>query len=196
MEKDCVLELQGKEITATAAAAVSNKLLQMANGAVYDDEKNVVEVHRAKLAALREIIDAASGPVLVFYNFRHDLARILEEFKEARELKNAEDIRAWNAGHIKMLLAHPASAGYGLNLQAGGHIIVWYGLTWSLEQYLQANARLDRQGQKEPVIIHHLIAKGTMDETVMRALATKKKGQDAMMAAVGELVRGGESRGR
>ena len=191
MEKDCVLELQGKEITATAAAAVSNKLLQMANGAVYDDEKNVVEVHRAKLAALREIIDAASGPVLVFYNFRHDLARILEEFKEARELKNAEDIRAWNAGHIKMLLAHPASAGYGLNLQAGGHIIVWYGLTWSLEQYLQANARLDRQGQKEPVIIHHLIAKGTMDEAVMRALATKKKGQDAMMAAVGELVRGG-----
>lgn len=196
MEKDCVLELQGKEITATAAAAVSNKLLQMANGAVYDDEKNVVEVHRAKLAALREIIDAASGPVLVFYNFRHDLARILEEFKEARELKNAEDIRAWNAGHIKMLLAHPASAGYGLNLQAGGHIIVWYGLTWSLEQYLQANARLDRQGQKEPVIIHHLIAKGTMDEAVMRALATKKKGQDAMMAAVGELVRGGENGGR
>lgn len=196
MEKDCVLELQGKEITATAAAAVSNKLLQMANGAVYDDEKNVVEVHRAKLAALREIIDAASGPVLVFYNFRHDLARILEEFKEARELKNAEDIRAWNAGRIKMLLAHPASAGYGLNLQAGGHIIVWYGLTWSLEQYLQANARLDRQGQKEPVIIHHLIAKGTMDEAVMRALATKKKGQDAMMAAVGELVRGGESSGK
>ena len=190
MEKDCVLELQDREITATAAAAVSNKLLQLANGAVYDDDGQVVEVHRAKLAALKEIVEASGSPVLVFYNFRHDLFRIQDAFPEARELKTAEDIREWNAGKIPMLLAHPASAGYGLNLQAGGHTIVWYGLTWSLEQYLQANARLDRQGQKEPVIIHHLVTRGTIDEAVIQALNTKKKGQDAMMAAISQLVHG------
>ena len=142
-------------------------------------------MHSAKLNALKEIVEANEGnPILVFYNFKHDKSRILEIFKNAKELKSADDVREWNAGKIEMLIAHPASAGYGLNLQAGGHIIVWYGLTWSLEQYQQANARLDRQGQKEPVIIHHLIAKGTIDEMVMNALKRKENGQEAMMSAI------------
>lgn len=128
------------------------------------------------------------NPILVFYNFKHDKDRIKKAFPEARELQNSADIRAWNEGKVKLLIAHPASAGYGLNLQAGGHIIVWFGLTWSLEQYQQANARLERQGQKEPVIIHHLVAKGTVDELVMRALKRKENGQEAMMSAVKLLV--------
>ena len=145
--------------------------------------------------ALKEIVESNEGnPILVFYNFKHDKSRILEIFKNAKELKSADDVRAWNAGKIEMLIAHPASAGYGLNLQAGGHIIVWYGLTWSLEQYQQANARLDRQGQKEPVIIHHLIAKGTIDELVMSALKRKENGQEAMMSAIKLLLEKEEER--
>lgn len=189
LEREYVTELQGEEITALSAAAVSNKLLQLANGAVYDADKKVIPVHDAKIAALKEIVEANDGnPILVFYNFKHDKDRIKEAFPNARELQNSGDIRDWNAGKVKLLIAHPASAGYGLNLQAGGHIIVWFGLTWSLEQYQQANARLERQGQKEPVIIHHLVAKGTVDELVMQALKRKENGQDAMMNAVKLLV--------
>lgn len=185
LEREYVTELKGEKITALSVAAVSNKLLQLANGAVYDEDKKAIPVHSAKLNALKEIVEANEGnPILVFYNFKHDKSRILEIFKNAKELKSADDVRAWNAGKTEMLIAHPASAGYGLNLQAGGHIIVWYGLTWSLEQYQQANARLDRQGQKEPVIIHHLIAKGTIDELVMSALKRKENGQEAMMSAI------------
>lgn len=195
LEREYVTELKGEKITALSAAAVSNKLLQLANGAVYDENKKAIPVHSAKLNALKEIVDANEGnPILVFYNFKHDKSRILEIFKNAKELKSADDVREWNAGKIEMLIAHPASAGYGLNLQAGGHIIVWYGLTWSLEQYQQANARLDRQGQKEPVIIHHLIAKGTIDEMVMRALKRKENGQEAMMSAIKLLLEKEEER--
>ena len=189
LEREYITELQGEEITALSAAAVSNKLLQLANGAVYDGNKKVIPVHDAKITALKEIVEANDGnPILVFYNFKHDKDRIKEAFPDARELQNSGDIRDWNAGKVKLLIAHPASAGYGLNLQAGGHIIVWFGLTWSLEQYQQANARLERQGQKEPVIIHHLVAKGTVDELVMQALKRKENGQEAMMNAVKLLV--------
>lgn len=168
-------------------------MLQLANGAVYDGDKKVIPVHDAKISALKEIIEANDGnPILVFYNFKHDKDRIKEAFPDAQELQNSGDIKAWNTGKIKLLIAHPASAGYGLNLQAGGHIIVWFGLTWSLEQYQQANARLERQGQKEPVIIHHLVAKGTVDELVMQALKRKENGQEAMMNAVKLLIEKGD----
>lgn len=183
MEREQILALKGEEITAFSAAAVSNKLLQLANGAVYTEDGKTIEVHRAKLDALKEIAECGQS-LLVFYSYRSDLARIQREFPKARMLRSAEDIKDWNAGKVEMLLAHPASAGYGLNLQAGGHIIVWFGLTWSLEQYQQANARLARQGQKEPVIIHHLVAEGTIDERVMDALKNKEKGQEAMMRAI------------
>lgn len=183
MERQLVLSLPEGEIMAANAAALSNKLLQMANGAVYDDEEGVIKIHDAKLEALKEIIES-DEPVLVFYNYKHDMDRILEVFPEAKELKKPEDIENWNAGKVKIALAHPASAGYGLNLQAGGSTIVWFGLTWSLEQYMQANARLHRQGQQKAVIIHHLIAKGTIDEQVMAALARKRLGQEDLMEAV------------
>lgn len=190
MAKECIIEMQGEEITALSAAAVSNKLLQLANGAIYDNDGVMHEVHNAKLDALADIASTNEGnPILVFYSYRSDLARILKKFPKARQLKSADDVRDWNAGKIEMLLAHPASAGYGLNLQAGGHIIVWFGLTWSLEQYQQANARLQRQGQKEPVIIHHLVVEGTLDTHVMAALKAKRLGQDAMMDAVKMLVK-------
>lgn len=190
MAKEYIIEMQGEEITALSAAAVSNKLLQLANGAIYDNDGVMHEVHSAKLDALADIASTNEGnPILVFYSYRSDLARILKKFPKARQLKSADDVRDWNAGKIEMLLAHPASAGYGLNLQAGGHIIVWFGLTWSLEQYQQANARLQRQGQQEPVIIHHLVAEGTLDTHVMAALKAKRLGQDAMMDAVKMLVK-------
>ncbi len=186
MERELVLGIgEPDEITAMNAAALSNKLLQMANGRVYTDEGKVVDIHEAKVEKLQEIVEGNEGkPVLVFYAYKHDLTKIQEKFPEARCLSGAEDLRAWNAGKIPMLLAHPASTAYGLNLQAGGHIIVWYGLTWSLEQYQQANARLYRQGQDKPVVVHHLVSKGTVDEQVMRALQSKAAGQDALMNAV------------
>jgi len=187
-EREQILALEDSdEISAVNAAALSGKLLQFANGAVYDAEKNWHEVHKAKLEALDEIIDTANGqPVLVFYSFKHDLARIQEALKKykPKTLDDKEDIRAWNQGNIQLLLAHPASAGHGLNLQAGGNIIVWFGLTWSLELYQQANARLDRQGQTKPVIVHHLAVRGTMDEDVMLSIDRKATGQDALMDAV------------
>ena len=181
MMKEQVLSLGDEEITALSAAAVSNKLLQMANGAIYTEDGGYKEIHDAKLEALEEIYEA-NKPLLVFYSYKSDLARIRKKFPEARTLDTAED--AWNRGEIPLLLAHPASAGYGLNLQDGGSTIVWFGLTWSLEQYQQANARLKRQGQKNQVIIHHLIARGTIDEQVMKAIKSKAEGQAAMMEAV------------
>lgn len=187
LEKEKLLELDGQEITALSAAAVWGKLLQMANGAAYDDDGNTAVFHDRKLDALEEILEAACGhPVLVFYNFKHDYSRLTERFRKwnPRTLKDSDDIRAWNSGKIPLLLAQPASMGHGLNIQAGGHIIVWFGLNPSLELYQQANARLYRQGQKDTVIIHRLITKGTVDEDVIRKLETKDARQDNLMEAV------------
>lgn len=187
LERDQILQLDDdRTVVALSAAAVMNKLLQMANGCVYTDDGAYAAIHGRKLEALQEIIDTTGEPVLVFYSFRHDLAAIEAAVPEARELKGPEDIEAWNRGEIPVLLAHPASVGYGLNLQDGGHVIVWYGLTWSLELYQQANARLYRQGQDKPVIIHHLVAEGTVDEQVMKALQAKDTGQAALLAALKE----------
>ena len=187
MERDQILQLENDEtVAAFNAAAVMNKLLQMANGCVYVDSGGYTAIHTQKLEALKEIIEAAQEPVLVFYSFRHDRDVILESFNDAREITGPESIAAWNLGEIPVLLAHPASVGYGLNLQEGGHVIVWYGLTWSLELYQQANARLYRQGQEKPVIIHHLIAEGTVDEQVMKALQEKDTSQAALLAALKE----------
>lgn len=185
MERTHILTLVDEEISALNAAAVANKLLQMANGAIYNEDGDAIVIHRQKIEMLKELVEVNDGkPILVFYNFKHDLESIKDAFPKSVELKTDVDVEEWNKGNIQMLLAHPASAGYGLNLQAGGHIIVWYGLTWSLEQYQQANARLHRQGQQEPVIIHHLVAKDTMDEQVMRALERKEVGQDALLEAI------------
>lgn len=186
MERESLIELENREeaVVGLNAASVMNKLLQIANGRVYTSEGNILKVHEEKLDALEEIADTAQGPVLVFYSFRHDLEAIRERFPDARTLEGAEDIASWNEGRIPMLLAHPASVGYGLNLQAGGHVIVWYGLTWSLEHYQQANARLYRQGQDHTVIVHHLVAEGTVDEQVMRALEKKDTSQAALLQAL------------
>lgn len=190
-EEDSVMELIDGEIEVTAmnAAALTNKLLQFANGAIYHDGKNYTELHNTKLDALEEIIEEAQGnSVIVFYSYRHDLERIKKRFTYARSLKHPSDIEEWNAGKIPLLVLHPASAGHGLNLQAGGHIMIWYGMNWSLELYLQAIARLVRQGQTKSVIIHRLIMEGTMDIKVVRSLEQKEKGQDALMEAVKALV--------
>ena len=194
MERENLMEIEGEQVTALTAAAVYNKLLQMANGGVYADDGSTVEIHSRKLDALDEIVEVAGAPVLVFYNYRHDLERLKARFPEARTLTCSGDIWDWNGGQIPLLLAQPASMGHGLNLQAGGHIIVWYGLTWSLELYQQANARLYRQGQKHGVIIHQLIAKGTIDEEVTRRLAGKDQTQQALLEALkARLKKGGEA---
>lgn len=186
MEAEQLLQIEDDDIAALNAAAVMTKLLQIANGSVYAVDGKVVQIHSAKLEALEEIIDTTDGPVLVFYSYKHDLAAIQGSIKGARVLNSTADIADWNAGKVQVLLAHPASVGYGLNLQEGGHVIVWYGLTWSLELYQQANARLYRQGQEKPVIIHHLIAEGTVDEEVMQALQHKDTSQAALLAALKE----------
>ena len=187
-EREKIYELSNtKEISVLNAATLSNKLLQFANGAIYDEDKNVHEIHELKLEALREIIEDANGKsVLVAWSYQFDRDRILNYLKDynPRELKTAEDIKEWNSGNVQVMLAHPASAGHGLNLQAGGNIIVWYGLTWSLELYQQFNARLYRQGQKKGIIVHHLIMQGTHDEDVIRAIKSKDKQQESLMASI------------
>ena len=183
--KEMVISLGGEEIDAMNAAALSNKLLQMANGAVYDDRHTGHQIHDRKLDALEDLIEAANGrPVMVCYWFRHDLERIRRRFPTVRELKTAQDIEDWNAEKIPVALVHPASAGHGLNLQYGGCTLVWFGLTWSLELYQQTNKRLHRQGQKNTVVIHHIVADGTIDELVLAALHHKDKTQAALIAAV------------
>ena len=190
LEKDLLLEFTESDVVADTAAVLSNKLLQLANGAVYDEDRTVKHIHDAKLEALEDVIEAANGkPVLVYYAYRHDRDRIKAKFKNARFLDTEKDITDWNDGKIELLLAHPASAGHGLNLQTGGHIIVWFGLTWSLELYQQGNARLDRQGQEHSVIVHHLVAEGTIDGDVMKAIEGKAVGQDALLEAVKARIR-------
>lgn len=187
LQKDFVLpELGADGVTASNAAVLANKLLQLANGAIYDDDHRTITVHDHKLDALANIIDEAQGqPVLVFYQFKHDAQRIRDKFPQARMLDTgSDDVQRWNQGHIPVLLAQPQSAGHGLNLQQGGHIIVWFGLTWSLEYYQQANARLARQGQTQPVIVHHIVTKDTIDERVLLVLQGKAKGQAALLDAV------------
>lgn len=184
MKNEMVLSLKGKEIDAVNAAALSGKLLQMANGAVYDENGGVAHIHDRKLDALEDIFEGANGkPVLIAYWFKHDLERILERFPVER-LDSAESIKRWNNGEIPVAVIHPASAGHGLNLQTGGSTLAWFSLTWSLELYQQTNARLWRQGQKDTVVIHHIIAKGTIDELVMTALERKDKTQTALIDAV------------
>ena len=185
LRKDMCVKVKGEVLDAVNAAALSNKLLQMAGGAVYDGEKKVLTIHDRKLDALEDIIEAANGkPLLVAYWFKHDLARIKKRFSVARTIDTAEDIADWNAGRIKVGLIHPASAGHGLNLQAGGSTIVWFSLTWSLELYQQLNARLWRQGQEHTVVVEHIVAKGTIDEDVLKALERKDCGQTALIDAV------------
>ena len=191
-EEEQVLSLfaeqeEGKTISAVNAAALSNKLLQFANGAVYDEKKNWHEVHDLKIEALKELIEDANGkPVLVAYTFRHDLERLLVALKKykPRQLNTDQDIQDWNSGKIQIMIMHPASGGHGLNLQAGGSIIVWFGQTWSSELYKQFNARLYRQGQGLKVIIHHLVAKLTMDCDVIKALARKHSTESGLLDAI------------
>ena len=183
-KKEMVMTIQEKEIDAINAASLSNKLIQLANGSIYDDDKKFYEIHNKKLDKLEEIIESANGkPVLVAYWFKADKERIEKRFK-VREIKTADDIKQWNMGMINLALIHPASAGHGLNLQSGGSTLVWFSLTWSLELYQQTNARLYRQGQKDTVVIHHLITKNTIDEDIMKSLKRKDKTQEALMRAV------------
>lgn len=181
-EKDQYMQFINGEVTAASAATLTNKLLQYSNGAMYLSNGDYAETGNGKLDALEDIIEAANGkPVLCFYSFRHDLERICRRFRQAVKLENSADIEAWNKGEIPLLLAHPAGAGHGLNLQSGGNIIVWFGLTWSLELYQQANARLYRQGQEHSVIIHHLITENTVDERVYQSLQGKGEVQEDLL---------------
>ena len=198
-KKEYVLsELDGLEVTAANAASLTNKLVQLSNGAVYSDYHTVVALHEQKLDALEDILESANGePVLVAYWFKHDLARImgrLEKLKvKSRVLKTEEDIREWNKGNVPVGILHPASAGHGLNLQKGGHHLVWFGLTWSLELYQQTNARLWRQGQEaETVVIQHIVTEGTIDEEILKALENKDAQQERLIAAVKAQVGGAD----
>lgn len=193
-EKDKVLDLikpeaeGSKEINVINAAALANKLLQFANGAIYDEDHTAHEIHKEKIDALKDIIEDANGKsILVAWSFQHDRDRLMEALKayKPRELKSEKDIRDWNEGKVQVMLAHPASAGHGLNLQAGGNIIVWFGLTWSLELYQQFNGRLYRQGQKSrTVIIHHIITEGTHDEDVIKAIEAKDEKQESLLSSI------------
>jgi SNF2 family DNA or RNA helicase len=190
LERDLLLPLLEGDIVAGSAAVLTNKLLQITGGAVYDEGKKVQILHDEKLKALEDLVEAANGkPVLVYYNYRHELERIQKQFL-CRVLDTAKDMEDWNKGEIPVMLAHPASAGHGLNLQKGGSTIIWFGLPWSLELYQQANARIHRQGQKNTVVVHHLVAKETIDEDVMQVLAKKQAGQEALLQAVKARVRG------
>ena len=185
LKSELVMTLSDEEITVPNAAALTNKLSQLANGAIYDDTKNIVEFHQRKLDALEDIIESANGnSLLVAYWFKHDFERIRKRF-DVREIKTTKDIIDWNARKIPVALIHPASAGHGLNLQSGGSTLVWFGLTWSLELYQQTNARLWRQGQSAgTVVIQHIITKGTIDERVLKALSKKELTQNALIDAV------------
>ena len=181
---EMVASLGEEEIDAANAAVLSGKLLQMANGAVYDENNKAHSIHDRKLDALEDLIEGANEkPVLVAYWYKHDLERIQKRFS-ARQIKTPKDIEDWNDGNIPVAVIHPASAGHGLNLQSGGSTLIWFGLTWSLELYQQTNARLYRQGQNETVVIHHIITKGTIDEDVMTALTRKEKTQTSLIDAV------------
>ena len=199
MERDMLLPYADGDVLAVNAATLAGKLLQLANGAVYDEFHNIRVIHDRKLDALEDLIEAANGkPVLVLYLFKHDLTRIQERFGKydpetpngVRELKTSQDMTDWNEGRIPVAVTQPASTGHGLNLQHGGSTIIWFGLNWSLELYEQANARLWRQGQQDTVVIHHIVVKGTMDEQVMRALHDKAADQNALMAAVKARIAG------
>lgn len=192
-EKEQVLELINSDepISAASAAALSNKLQQFANGAIYDADRKVIELHDEKLEKLEELVEAANGsPVLVAYSYKHDLDRIMKKLKAYKpvKLEKPEQIAEWNAGKIKVLIAHPASVGHGLNLQKGGHTLIWFGNTWSLELYMQFNARLYRQGQTYPVTAHHILTTGTVDEKIIKALEGKKQTQDGLMESIKELM--------
>lgn len=185
LKQDLVADLNGETISALNAASLAGKLLQLANGAIYTPEKNTINVHEAKLDALEDIIEQANGqPLLVAYWFEHDLQRLQKRFPQAHTLTTPEDFQNWNQGKIKIGLIHPAAAGHGLNLQTGGHLICWFALTWSLELYQQLNARLYRQGQTQPVSVIHLVAKNTIDESVLQALKTKNTTQQHLIEAV------------
>ena len=190
-ERDQLLSLDGKDIEALTAAALANKLLQFTGGAMYDTEHGWHYVNDAKLRALDDIMETANGePVLVFYQFKHELARLQEHFKPLQPVTfsgEPEILKKWNEGSIKMLLCQPASVQYGLNMQEGGHIIVWYTPTWNLEQYQQANARLHRQGQERPVLCYRLICAGTIDERVVKALNVKDNAQETLLRLIREL---------
>ena len=189
LKKDLIIPLEDGDIDAANAASLSNKLLQMSNGAVYDENKEARIIHSRKLEMLEDLIEAANGqPVLIAYWFKHDRSRILEHLTAAgynpRDIRSSEDIADWNDGKTPVALIHPASSGHGLNIQSGGHILIWFGLTWSLELYQQTNARLWRQGQQETVTIHHIVTKNTVDEDVLSALASKDVTQEKLIAAV------------
>jgi SNF2 family DNA or RNA helicase len=184
-ERHSVLDIADQGvITAANAAALANKLAQASNGAVYDEYRKVHELHSEKLDALAEILDTATSPVLVAYMYRHDLARLKSRFPQAVEIGEDGAIEQWNAGQIPVLLAHPASAGHGLNLQAGGSTVVWFGLTWSNELHLQFNARLHRQGQQRPVVVSYLVADGTVDQDILDALDDKHAAQEVLLDAL------------
>ena len=194
LKQEFILNLPGGEVTAANAAALTGKLCQLANGAIYSDSGEVIAFHDRKLDALEDIIESMNGkPLLVAYWFKHDLTRIRERFS-VREIKSSQDIADWNAGKISVAVIHPASAGHGLNLQAGGSTLVWFGLTWSLELYQQTNARLWRQGQQSrTVVIEHILTKGTIDERIMKALSKKEMTQAALIDAVKANLKGGSS---
>ena len=194
LETELLLQIDENTITAGSAGVLTGKLLQLCNGAIYDENKAAVAVHDCKIDAFLELIEQLNGQhALVFYNFQHDRDRLLKALTgtnlRVRVYSQAKDEVDWNNGEIDILLAHPASCGYGLNLQRGGHHAIWFGLTWSLEQYEQANKRLHRQGQDHPVVIHHLIVKGGMDETVIEALQNKGDMQNALMDALKVKIR-------
>lgn len=195
LEREAVLEVDDEEtITAANAAALSGKLLQLCNGAVYDEQHEVVEIHDCKLEAFLEAVEALNGQhAIVCYQFVHDKTRLLEALGKTglrvRVYKDLTDKDAWNAGEVDLLLIHPASCGYGLNLQAGGHHIIWFGLTWNLEEYQQANKRLHRQGQAYPVIVHHLVVQGGRDEDVIKSLEGKDQVQERLLESLKARIR-------
>lgn len=189
LKSDLIIPLEDGDIDAANAAALSNKLLQLSNGAVYDENGIVRVVHKRKLEMLEDMIEAANGqPVLIAYWFKHDHHRIMEHLTACgyspRDIRESEDIKDWNTGKMAVALIHPASAGHGLNIQEGGHILIWFGLTWSLELYQQTNARLWRQGQRDTVTIHHIVCENTVDEDVLNALSSKNVTQEKLIAAV------------